>query len=435
MNLSRRKFLGGAGALVALPFLEALQPRAARAAAAAATPKRFITFYFPCGRIPSTWVPSATGSNFTFPSATASLAPVQKYVNFLSGISNSQAFKATGVGAHASATGGLLAGVPVTTGQSFNLGTTVDQIIAKSLPSTTRFSSLQWTSGAATVCDVGASCTYTQCISWLDARTPMAPIADPLAAYNQLFAGADPGATATEQALRSTATKSVLDYVLQDGNRFISTLGSADRTRMDEYFTSVRSLENSLFAPASANCDPGSAPQSGPDYQTSVKVFSDMMTMALQCNLTQVITYMIEFDISYRAHPFVNAPLGHHALTHTGTQDAATQLTAVETWEAQQLAYLVTKLQNTQDANGASLLDSTVILATPAMGLGGAHDNNNLAPMLIGSCGGYFKTGGQHLDFGNNQHFNNVLVSLQEAMGVQSSMFGGDTGPIPGIAA
>ena len=431
MKFTRRKFLGGAGALVALPFLEAMQPRQAKAASAPI--KRFVVFYFPCGRNPGTWIPAATGNNFTLPSATAAMAPLQNDTVFLSGISNTQAFNAVGVGAHASATGGLLAGVPITTGEAFNLGITVDQVIAKSLPATTRFPSLQWTSAAATVCDLGASCTYTQCVSWLDARTPMAPIADPLAAYNQLFAGADPGATAAQQAVRNTATKSVLDYVLQDGNRFVSSLGSADKARMDEYFTSVRALENSLFAPASANCDPGTAPQSGPDYPTSVKLFCDMMVMALQCNLTQVISYMIEFDISYRAHPFVNAPLGHHALTHSAGQDALNQLIAVETWEAQQLAYLGTKLKSTLDANGASLLDNTAILATAAMGAGAVHDNNNLAPMIVGSCGGHFK-GGQHLDFANNQHFNNVLVSMQQAMGVTANSFGGDTGPIPGIA-
>ena len=360
------------------------------------------------------------------PASLTTLSALKSDILFMSGLADIPSQKCVGIGDHAMATGTILTGTPVLNGGVFDAGVSIDQLIAQKMPATTRFPSLQWTSAEPTVCDVGnCSCIYTQCISWADAKTPLAPISDPLAAYNQLFAGSDPGATAAQQAAVQSATKSVLDYVLQDGNALIRTLSTSDKSKMDEYFTSVRSLETSLFAPPSANCNPGSAPMAGVDYQTSVKAFCDMMVMALQCNLTHVISYMIEFDISYRSHPWVNAPLGHHAITHTGGDAALAQLNAVEGWEASQLAYLATQLKAATDANGQSLLDNSTILATASMGLGGAHDHGHIAPMLIGNLGGKFKTG-QHVDFANNQPYNNMLVSLQQAYGIQSSTFGYD---------
>ena len=429
---SRRKFLGGAGALVGLPLLESLQPRAARAATA--SPRRLIVFYFPCGRNPDTWVAKTTGNNFTLPASLQSFSALKSDMLLMSGLTDVPSVKCRGIGDHAMGTGTLLTGMPILNGNVFAAGKSVDQVIASSIGGSTRFNSLQWTSAQPTVCDLGCSCIYTQCISWADANTPLAPISDPLTAYNQLFAGSDPGATVAQQAARASSLKSVLDYVLEDANSFVKKLSTLDQMRMAKYFDSVRSLETSLFAKTSSNCDAGTAPQATVSYQASVQAFCDMMVMALQCDLTRVITYMIEFDISYRSHPWVNAPLGHHALTHTGGDDALRQLIALETWEATQLSYFATKLKAATDANGVSLLDNSVILATPAMGLGGVHDHNNLAPMLIGKCGGAFNTG-VHRTYNNQQPYCNMLVALQNAFGINGKTFGLDgTQALPGLS-
>lgn len=431
-STSRRAFLGGAGAIVALPLLEALAPRRARAAAAGGA-SRLVVYYFPCGRDPSGWVSRTTGSQFSLPSSLASLAPLQQDGLFLTGLNDVPAQNSTSVGDHAKGTGTLLTGVPIVNGQVFDAGTSLDQLIATRLAGSSRFSSLQWTSAQPTVCDLGASCTYTQCISWADARTPLAPISDPLTAYNQLFAGSDPGASQSVLAQTQKNQKSVLDYVLAEGNSMLATLTASDRSKMDEYFTSIRALENSLFVPASSNCQPGSSPAAGPDYASSVAAFGSMMVMALQCNLAPVITYMIEFDISYRAHPWVQATLGHHALTHTGGADAQQQLLRVEKWQAEQMAAFVTQLKAATDANGASLLDSTLVLATPSLGLGASHDHGNLSPILFGRAGGQFSTG-RALAYGNRQPFNNLLVSIGQAMGLGAGSFGADgSAPLPNL--
>ena len=431
---SRRKFLGGAGAMVGLPMLESLQPKIARAASSTASPRRLVVFYFPCGRNPDTWIPKATGNAFTLPTSLQSLGSLKGDMLMMSGLTDAPSLKSRGIGDHAMGTGTLLTGMPILNGNVFQAGVSVDQVIANSIGRSTRFSSLQWTSAQPTVCDLGCSCIYTQCISWADASTPLAPISDPLTAYNQLFAGSDPGATAAQQAARSSSLKSVLDYVLEDAKSFVQKLSTIDQDRMKNYFDSVRDLETNLFAKASVNCDPGTAPSASVSYQTSVKAFCDMMVMALQCDLTRVITYMIEFDISYRSHPWVNSNLGHHALTHTAGDDALQQLIALETWEATQLSYFATKLKAATDANGVSLLDNSVILATPAMGLGGVHDHNNLAPMFIGKCGGAFNTGA-HKNYGNQQPYCNMLVSLQNAFGINAKTFGLDgTQNLPGIS-
>lgn len=431
MKLSRRMLLGGAGALVALPALEIFGSRKAHSAPGDKT-LRFLVYFVPNGRNPDTWVAGGSGEAFTFPRALAPLQDLKSDMICLSALDHVAAKMSAGTGDHALGTGTCLNCAPYPDG-NLHGDISMDQTLVKALQPTTRFPSLQWGAGEPMACDFGASCSYTQSISWAGPELPLAPTINPLTAFNQLFAGAEEGATQEEQDRRRASLTSVLDYVLDDADAFGKRLGTSDRNKLDEYFTSVRELEKRLTQPPDETCDTGPAPTAGLDYEGRVKAFNDLIVLAFQCNQTQVITFMIENGLSGRSHPFIGAPGGHHAITHGGNATLE-QLILLETWQAQQAAYVAQKLKTTLDADGTPLLDNTAMLILPDMGAGSVHDHSNLAPVILGKCGGALKTN-QALPCGGAP-LGNMYVALLQAFGVQTASFGVDgVTPLPGVLA
>ena len=429
MRFSRRKFLGGAGVLVALPAFGMVRPRHA-ASEPGAPIKRFLVYFLPNGRVPATWVPPQVGTEFGFPPALAPLAPLKGDMIALSGLYHTSAKMSAGTGDHALGTGSILTCAPHPDG-GLHGDISMDQTLVKALAPATRFPSLQWGAGEPMACDFGASCSYTQGISWAGPKAPLAPVISPLTAFNQLFAGTNEGATAMEQEIRRASLKSVLDYVLDDAGSLQTQLGADDKLKLEEYFTSVRELETRLTAPAGA-CESGPAPAGGLDYPSRVAAFNDLIALTFQCNQTQVITFMIENGLSGRGHPFIDAPGGHHGLTHGAGVDAPGQLLRLETWQAQQAANLATKLKGMLDPDGTPILDNTAMLLLPDMGDGGLHDHTNLSPVILGRLGG-------RLNVNQSIHYagaplGNLYVSLLRAFGVETTTFGIDgVAPLDGV--
>jgi hypothetical protein len=420
-------FLGGAGTLVALPALEIFEARAG----GESPPQRLVVYFVPNGRVPATWVPPESGTSFSFPAALAPLAPLQADMICLSGLYHTAAVQSVGTGDHARGTGTVLNCAPYPDG-GLHGDISMDQTLVKALQPNTRFPSLQWGAGEPMACDFAASCVYTQSISWAGPKAPLAPTIDPLTAFNQLFAGANEGATAEEQARRRASLQSVLDYVLADAETLQSNLGTEDRHKLDEYFTSVRELEKRLAGPGST-CDTGPAPPPGLDYPSRVQAFHDLIVLTLQCDQARVISFMIENGLSNRSHPFIGATGGHHALTHGGAATAG-QLLALETWHAEQASYLAQRLKSVQDVDGTSLLDNTAMLILPDMGDGGPHDHENLAPVIVGRCRNTLSVG-QSIHY-PSAPLGNLYVALLQAFGVSTNSFGIDgTAPLPGLLA
>jgi hypothetical protein len=431
MRTSRRRFLGGAGALVALPALAMMSPRPARSGPQ--TPAlRFLVYFLPNGRVPSAWVPPEPGTAFSFPTTLAPFQPLQGDLIALSGLFHTAAVQSLGTGDHALGCGTVLNCAPYPDG-GLHGDVSLDQALVAALQPTTRFPSLQWGAGEPMACDFGASCSYTQSISWAGPKTPLAPVISPLTAFNQLFAGSDEGATAAEQATRRQSLRSVLDYVLTDADGLSAQLGTDDRHKLDEYFTSVRELETRLTQPA-GECDAGPAPADGLDYPSRVAAFNDLIALAFQCNQTRIISFMIENGLSGRSHPFIDAPGGHHGITHGAGTDPMGQLLRVETWQAQQAAAMAQKLKTLTEADGSPLLDHTAMLVLSDMGDGGIHDHTDLAPLLVGKCGGRLRTG-QAIRCGGAP-LGNLHVSVLQAFGVETSTFGCDgVAPLDGVLA
>jgi Protein of unknown function (DUF1552) len=434
-QFARRAFLGGAGAMVALPALGLLAPKQASGGGTDVAPKRFLVYFVPNGRVPSTWVPPESGAAFSLPPALAPLGPVQSQMICMSGLYHTAATLATGTGDHALGTGTVLNCAPYPDG-GLHGDISMDQALVKALMPTTRFPSLQWGAGEPMACDFGASCSYTQCISWAGPQVPLAPVINPLTAFNQLFAGANEGATLAQQEVRRGSLTSVLDYVLDDAEGLQAQLGTTDKLKLEEYFTSVRELELRLTQPA-GDCDPGPAPGGALAYDARVTAFHDLIALAFQCDQTRVITFMIENGLSGRSHPTIGAPGGHHGLTHgAGGTDIspAQQLLNLETWQASMASQMAQKLVALTDAQGVPLLDNTAMLILPDMGEGGPHDHTNLAPVIVGKCGGALATG-QAIHY-PSAPLGNMYVSLLQAFGVETSTFGCDgVAPLDGLAA
>lgn len=421
-GVGRRRFLVGSASLLALPSLELFHAEEAKSQNGK-RPLRLAIYTVPNGRLPETWLPSATGTNFTLPQASAALEPFKSDLVFLSGLRNTAALASTEVsGAHARGTSGVSVCVPLNDLLSLDHNIiSMDQLLAQKLQPDTRFPSLQFTAGEPYACDRGASCTYTQSISWAGRGQPLAAIANPLSAFNQLF-GAAEGDTPEQQQIRQGSLKSVLDFLGSDATTFEAELGMADREKFAEYLDAVRNLERRVTF-KSDTCEAGTPPGSALDYYQRVEAFHDLMGLAMQCDQSRIFTFMLEYGLSSRAHPEIGAPGGHHATSHYQNSQVRDELIKLETWQGQQMGKFCARLAAQKESDGSSLLDNTLVLIMPSMGHGNPHDFEDVSPVLVGKCGGALR-GGQYQKL-TGTPFANLHVTIMQAFGVQSN-FGMD---------
>ncbi|MEZ4442760.1 MAG: DUF1552 domain-containing protein [Polyangiaceae bacterium] len=425
--MNRRHFLRGLGAAtLALPMLEAFRPGRAEAAA---TAPRLLVYYLPNGRRPEWWVPSA-GGGLTFPGPAAALQPFAGRALSLVGLDNTAARQSPGA-AHAMGTATVMTGTTIPDLGGLQNSISLDQIVANHHGQTTRFASLQWSAGEPGPCDVGgASCAYTQSISWADVGSPLIPTIDPAAAFDRLFRSSTDGLSGAEGELRQRSLGSVLDSVLDDATALQKRLGAADRERLDEYFTALEELEKSLAPASGPACEVPSDGPGGPlSYPDRVRAFHELIRLAFQCDQTRVLSFMIEFGLSGRSHDFIDAAGGHHALSHFGTAEQQTRLQRLETWHAEQIAHLLDLLVNTEDAAGGTLLDNTLVLVIPSMGAGSNHDHAQNCPLLFGAQELVATTGGQ-LGYGGAKSLANLHATLLAGFGIPGTF--GATGAIFG---
>lgn len=437
---SRRRFLRGAcSAVLALPMLEWFAP--SKPAGAAATPPRFLVYYMPNGRVPEWWVPSMAPGSLTFSAQSADLQPFANRCLSMVNLDNIAARNSPGA-AHAMGTGTIMTGstIPDLIGLKNNIS--LDQVIANELAPPTRFKSLQWSAGEPGPCDVGgASCAYTQSVSWAGPSSPLIPTIDPKAAFDRLFASATDGLAGPAGETRKRSLASVLDHVDEDAKALQSRLGQGDKVRLEEYFTALRELEKSLTS-AAITCDiPEDIGPGGPlPYDERVKKFHDLIALAFQCDQTRVMSFMIEFGLSGRSHEFLEAPGQHHALSHYGGDAGVkARLEKVESWHSKMIGDLLTKLSTATTPEGSSLLDETVVLCIASMGWGDPHDHGNNSPLIFGG-GGIINCNGGQIIPGPGTPLSNLHATLLAGYGItgtfgtNGAIFGDHgTGTIPGV--
>lgn len=440
--LSRRALLrAGAGVTVGLPFLEAMIGKQASAAPGA---KRLVVMFVPNGKHMPFWLPSDTGFGYTLSPTLAQMAKFKGKMSVLSGLDN-RAADTREPGDHARGTGCFLTCTTIPRDGTVSNGVSIDQVAAAQLGAQTRIKSMQL-GLRDDAGDQGYAATYVRNISYGGGNRVLPKTIDPQAAFDQLFAsgafsgmpgvGPDP---AIDLARRRKLQKSVLDYVRVQATALGVRLGASDRAKLDQYLSSVRELEASIqqtpvSAPAIASCGVVARPGPRPgDVPTHAKMMMDLLVLALQCDATRVVTFMLgnggDGGLSF---PFLNISSSHHPLAHhMRLQENYDKLKIIDRWEVSQLLYLVERMEAISEGTG-TLLDSSLVYYSSEIADGNAHAHRNLPVAVVGSAGGVFKTG-SHINY-NGQPIADLYIAMLNALGVPTTTFGLDgTKPSSGL--
>lgn len=424
-RLSRRTFLRGAGAAIALPFLEAMWPQSARAQAAASA-RRFLAWYVPNGIHMPDWTPAATGTAYTLPAILQPLAPLRDEVLVLTGLAN-HAARVNVAGDHARGTGSFLTARTVfrTSGNDISNGISLDQRIAQVIGPQTTLPSLQLgaESGSSTGdCDSGYSCAYARNISWAGPQSPLAKETNPVSAFDRLFQGTEAELSEAERTRRREQRLSVLDGVMQEATQLRLDLGTSDRHKLDEYLTGVRALELRVQNLGGDACE-ADEPAPAANFRERVAAMSDLIVLAFRCDLTRIITFMQANAGSNQTFSWLNVLDGHHQISHhQGNPVNHAALRAIDTWEIEQFAALLGRLAAVQEPGG-SLLDSTLVFFSSEIEDGDAHRHTNMPILLAGRGGGAVQPGA-HLRFTNNRAVDDLFLTILRAFGIQDATFG-----------
>ena len=429
-TLSRRTLLrGAAGACVALPFLEAMaatgggRPRSA-------TPKRFIVFYTPNGTVMKHWRPSGSEDAFTLPRILQPLEPHKEDIVVLDGVDALSAYHGPG-DAHQKGTGQALTGTELQEGKfkgstdftaGWADGISIDQKIADAISGSTKFRSLEFG-----VRIKGA--TVSSRISYRGPAQPLPPEVDPAAGFARIFG--DLQLPATENARRIAERRRVLDAVAADYERLVPKLGAADRIKLEGHLAAVRDIEQRLESgsvDASVCSPPEFAVQSDLHALVNVptlgKLQMDLLAMAIACDLTRVASIMWANSSNIDPFPWLSIAEAHHELSHRGDSDEKAQekLTRINTWYAEQFAYLVAKLKAIPEGDG-TVLDNTLLVWVNEHQKGNNHDRNQMPYVLAGKAGGAVKSGRWRQVDGKVPH-NNLWVGCMHAFGIEEMSFG-----------
>jgi len=432
--LSRRTFLRGAGATLALPFLDAMVP--ALSAAARPTP-RLGFIYIANGVIQNQWKPDVPGALSELPPTLEALESVKDQLNVISGLSHLQADTfGDGTGDHPRASAAWLTGVHAydrtKPGIEVRLATTADQIAAKQIGKNTQLASLELTVDFPTQgsCDSG-DCFYINTVSWRNPTTPNPAETHPRIVFERLFGD---GGSAAQRLSRIKDTGSILDSITEEVNFLAKTLGRGDRTKLNEYLDSVREIEQRIQnteAQGKHSIELPERPIDVPDsFDEYTKTMLDLVALAYQADITRVFSMIFARELSSRTFAHIGVADQHHAVSHhRNDPELIAKKAKIDIYHVQLLNYFLTKLQATRDGDG-SLLDHSLILYGGGMGDGNLHRHFDLPCLLAGKLGGEFKTG-RHLTFPDNTPMTNLLLTLLDKAGVPLDKLGDSTGPLP----
>lgn len=448
-RVSRRQMLlGGAGALIALPWLESLAPRMGRRASAAPMdpPQRILFYYLPNGMHMQSFTPATEGTNYEITKILqplvdpAAMVDLKNDVMVLTGLANLPA-KPEGPGDHAGGTSAFLTATHVLKSETeFVNDISIDQLIANAIGGETPHRSMQFgTATGATMgnCDSGYSCAYTSNISWADEKTPLPKLADPQVIFDLLFSGFDPEATAEELERRRANRLSVIDYANEQVEDLKTKLGKIDRDKVDQYLTGLRDLEKRVTDEnTEAVCElPPNFSGAYQDFQGHIDLMTELMVLAFQCDMTRVISFMLENAGSYRDYAFIGAPGAHHEISHhQNLPENFAKLEIIDQFEMVQFAKLLQRLKTTPDFGGETmLLDNTIVYLSAEISDGNAHNHDNLPVILAGRGGGTI-TPGRHVVYADAPPLANLFISLANTFGVDINSFGDDgVAPLPNL--
>ncbi|HVJ69416.1 MAG TPA: DUF1552 domain-containing protein [Caulifigura sp.] len=382
-RMSRRRLLQGVGVAIALPHLDCM-------AAEVSLPKRSVFLYVPNGVNTLTWQIEQAGADFVFSRPMQALERHRSEVTPISGLHHPLV-----VGKHHNCDKVWLTGADVPgDGGPFRNTVSADQLMAEVQGKETRFSSLE-------LAIEGHSLAWSRDGIQLPAERSTVSI------FNQLF-GVE---KESKEAIRRRLSRrgSVLDAIADDARRVNGHLGNSDRTKLDEYLTAVRQVEQrtqradewlSIPKPKLEVADVSRLSRKldlsvVAEYQ---RLFYDLMVMALRTDSTRVITCMIGSESAGGAIPDIGISQTRHGLSHhNGDPEQLRRLTQADTFLVDQFSYFLDRLKSSTDAHGQPLLDTTQVLFGSGMAYGHSHGNANLPTVLAGGKALGYRHG-QHVD-------------------------------------
>ena len=427
-SLPRRTVLKGLGTTLALPFLEAMLPPL-RAATKAA--HRFQAFYVPNGMAMEYWTPKGTGSTFELAPIMEPLAAYKDQMLVLSGL------KASWNYIHAGASGSFLTGTPRGGRNEIEIiaDVSIDQLLGRHFAQETQLASLEMsmdTPANAGACTGNLSCAYLDTLSWRSPTQPLPMDWNPRTVFEKLFG--DSGSTnraARERRLQQH--KSILDSVTGKLTDLKQELGPQDQGKVDEYTDAVRDVERriqmaeqhgSIELPALE--EPLGAP---PVFEDHLALMMDLQLLALQSDLTRVISFMLSKEQSPRPYPQIGVPEAHHPLSHHNNfPELIEKMSKINRYHAQLFSQYLAKLRATPDGDG-TLLDHMTILYGAGISNSNGHSGDNLPLMLVGGGAGKIK-GGRHINFTNKPSTANLLLTIMDKMDYPVEKVGGSTGKL-----
>ncbi len=428
--LSRRHFLRGAGIALSLPLLESMLPVFAGPSAAEVTrspdgaPRRVFAICNNLGLVPDQFFPAATGRDYPLSPYLETLRDHRDQFTVFSGVSHPDVD-----GGHP-ADNCFLTAAPHPGRGGFRNTISLDQFIAERVGHLTRFPSL----------NLGVNVEQgSRSLSWTSSGVLIPCEEKASDVFRQLFMQGSP-VEMQNQVRKLELGQSILDAVGDQAKSLQRQVGSQDRSRLDQYFTSVRELEHRMQMSREWESRPKPKvkapvpldPTSPREYMEKVRLMYDLARLAFETDSTRSIALLLDS---------VNSPVidlegtkitdGYHNLSHHGKTEAKlSQLHAIDQWHMRLLGNLFGELAAVRE-DGVPLLDRTMILYGSNLGNANTHVTTNLPTIF---AGGGFRHG-QHLGFNTERNYPlpNLFVSMLQRMGLEVDQFASSTGTMRGL--
>ncbi|MCO6045405.1 DUF1552 domain-containing protein [Aeoliella sp. ICT_H6.2] len=435
LKLSRRTWLRGAGVACALPYLEAM---GAALPAAKSAPKRLCYVYFPNGAsLPPesnpahsewSWFPMGEGTDYQFTKVLQPLEGLRSNLSVLGGLSHPNSRQLLG---HLAGDTWLTAGD--LRGSAYNNQISADQVAARHLGRGTRYPSLVLSTDGG----IGYK-SRVATLSFGDGGRPIPAENRQREIFERYFSGGA-GATTNERRQSLARKKKIVDLVMEDTASLQRQLGQHDRSRMDEYLTSLSSVEEQIqrneqwldvplpevdSGKIDFDCNPAVDPTA------YLRTMFDLMVIAIQTDMTRVLTYMMarEDGMGFGENfpkLALNIKKGHHAISHDQADGHWSEWGSYDRWLAEQFAYFLTRLESLSDDHG-SLLDNTLVLYGSACST--THNAVNY-PLVLAGGSAMGVRHGRYIKQHEETPMANLLVSMLNTVGVPTEQFGDSTGP------
>jgi hypothetical protein len=398
-----------------------------------AQPVRRLGFvYMPMGCDLPRWTPPGEGRLAELSPTLQSLSPVVDQLTVISNLELKNAYPGT----HATSNAAFLSAAKAkwTESTDYYLGTTVDQIAAKQIGHETLLPSLELSMDLLQTvgqCDNGYACVYQNNLSWSSPTTPLPAEAHPRIVFERLFGE---GGSAADRRAALQRRASLLDWIREDVTRLQNTLGAEDRTRVGQYLDTVREVERRIQKAEAETADhqlpdldrPVGVPAA---YADHARLMFDLQVLALQGDVTRVITFQLARETSNRTYTEIGVSDPHHPLTHHGNDpDKIARMAKINAFHVSLFAYFLEKLKSTPEGDG-SLLDHVLYLYGSGMGNPNVHDHVNLPVLVAGGAAGRLK-GARHIKYAEPTPLANLHLTLLERLGVRMDAFADSKGKV-----